>query len=212
MRTSLGAPRWAQPLAGTNGLARRDMLPESDQKGPVSDAVHPPTYGLKCLGHHPCCGVIKRPIRRIQARSFLASPRARAAPLRIEFRFLTLSAPHRSAAMRPLSEENPTFGGQGPYQRRGEHRHCGGGAPPVGVRLVEHGAVVARAGMQVGRLDAKLDAAMSNGELQHFNREFRRRRIETAARRLPFPTYNRALAKLRAAWPAQEPARSRRAS
>lgn len=40
---------------------------------------------------------------------------------------------------------------------------------------------------------------MSNGELQNFNREYRRRRIEAAARRQPFPAYNTALAKLRAA-------------
>jgi hypothetical protein len=61
--------------------------------------------------------------------------------------------------------------------------------------FVAHDAVVARASANVGRLDAKLDAATSNGELQ--NREFRRRRIEAAARRLAFPTYNAALAKLR---------------
>jgi hypothetical protein len=51
----------------------------------------------------------------------------------------------------------------------------------------------------VDRLNGMTAAAMSNGELQNFNREFRRRRIEAAARRLPFPTYNAALAKLRAA-------------
>jgi hypothetical protein len=41
-------------------------------------------------------------------------------------------------------------------------------------------------------------AVMSNGELQNFNREYRRRRVEAAARRLPFSRYNLALAKLRA--------------
>src|SRR5258707_1870126 len=51
----------------------------------------------------------------------------------------------------------------------------------------------------VARLDAKLDAAQADGGLQSCNREFRRRRIEATARRLPFPTYNTALAKLRAA-------------
>ena len=59
--------------------------------------------------------------------------------------------------------------------------------------------MVGRASGCVGRLNGKIAAAMSNGELQNFNREFRRRRIEAAARRLPFPTYNAALSKLRAA-------------
>jgi hypothetical protein len=35
-------------------------------------------------------------------------------------------------------------------------------------------------------------AVMSNGELQNFNRDYRRRRMEAAARRLRFPTYNAA--------------------
>jgi hypothetical protein len=40
---------------------------------------------------------------------------------------------------------------------------------------------------------------MSNGELlQNFNREYRRRGMEAAARRVSFPSYNAALAKLRA--------------
>jgi hypothetical protein len=69
----------------------------------------------------------------------------------------------------------------------------------LSVRLVEHEVVLARATGSVGRLDGLMAAAMSNGELQAFNREFRRRRIEAAARRQPFPTYNLALAKLRAA-------------
>jgi hypothetical protein len=60
-------------------------------------------------------------------------------------------------------------------------------------------AALARATGTVGRLDNLMAAAMSNGELQNFNREFRRRRMEAAARRLPFPSYNHALAKLRAA-------------
>jgi hypothetical protein len=33
--------------------------------------------------------------------------------------------------------------------------------------------------------------AVSNGELQPFNREYRRHRIEAAARRLPFPPLQR---------------------
>jgi hypothetical protein len=69
----------------------------------------------------------------------------------------------------------------------------------LSVRLVEHATVVARANASVGRLDAKIAAARSSGELQIFNREFRRRRMEAEARRQPFPTYNRALAKLRGA-------------
>jgi hypothetical protein len=51
-------------------------------------------------------------------------------------------------------------------------------------RLVEHATVLARATGSVDRLGMTA-AAMSNGELQNFNREFRRRRIEAAARRLP---------------------------
>jgi hypothetical protein len=65
------------------------------------------------------------------------------------------------------------------------------------VRLVEHAAVLAKASGCVGRLDGLMAAAMSNGELQNVNREFRRRRIEATARRLPFPSYNTALARLR---------------
>jgi hypothetical protein len=51
----------------------------------------------------------------------------------------------------------------------------------------------------VGRLNSKIGTAMANGQLQHFNREYRRRRIEAASRGQQFPTYGRALAKLRAA-------------
>ena len=53
--------------------------------------------------------------------------------------------------------------------------------------------MVARATASVERLDAKLEAAKSSGELQNFNREFRRR-VEAEARRQPFPRYDTALA------------------
>jgi hypothetical protein len=82
------------------------------------------------------------------------------------------------------------------HRDRGELDHRGGGGPPRAVRLVEHEAVLARATGSVGRLDGLMAAAMSNGELQAFNREFRRRRIEAAARGQPFATYTLALAKL----------------
>jgi hypothetical protein len=67
----------------------------------------------------------------------------------------------------------------------------------LSIRLVDHELVLARATGSVGRLDGKLGSALTNGALQDFNREYRRRRI--AARGARFPPYNTALAKLRAA-------------
>jgi hypothetical protein len=72
-------------------------------------------------------------------------------------------------------------------------------AARLSVRLVCHDVVVARASGLVTRLDDNLAAAQQTGGMRDFNREYQRRRMEAAARRLPFPSYNVALAKLRAA-------------
>jgi hypothetical protein len=65
------------------------------------------------------------------------------------------------------------------------------------VRLVAHSLVLERAAGGVARLNGKLDAALSRGDLQQFNAEYKRRRLETRGRR--FPSYNTALARLRGA-------------
>ena len=52
----------------------------------------------------------------------------------------------------------------------------------LSVRLVGNDVVLVGATGSVGRLDGKLDTALANGELKHFNRKYRRRRIAAKVR------------------------------
>jgi hypothetical protein len=67
------------------------------------------------------------------------------------------------------------------------------------VRLSPHDAVIARATTAAARLDASLDAASAEGGLKRFHGEYRRRRVEAAAKGQSFMSFARAQRRFRRA-------------
>jgi hypothetical protein len=67
------------------------------------------------------------------------------------------------------------------------------------IRLTDHATLMARAKAASAQLGVKLDGARVTGDLQFFNKEFKRRRRAAEASGQRFMTYNQALARLRAA-------------
>jgi hypothetical protein len=81
-------------------------------------------------------------------------------------------AVRRSAALsRRVSEENRTFVGRGACNRPARSHRGAGGISAIVVARTHRGGPRQR---RAGRLDGMMAAAMSNGELQNFNREYRR--------------------------------------
>jgi hypothetical protein len=69
----------------------------------------------------------------------------------------------------------------------------------LGVALNDHGVVLARAQAAVCRLDGKLTAAQTMGDLKPLNREYKRRRLEAERSGRKFMSYSEAQRRLRKA-------------
>jgi hypothetical protein len=81
-----------------------------------------------------------------------------------------------------------------------EGRKNGGDIPAaarkLGVALTEHSVVQARASTAVARIEAALREAQRRGDLQFFNAEYKRRRIEAVAAGRSFMSYGQARMRL----------------
>jgi hypothetical protein len=72
-------------------------------------------------------------------------------------------------------------------------------AAKLGVRLVEHSAAVQRTEELVRRLDVRMPAAQAEGDLQAFNRAYRRYRLSATAAGQPVVNFTVARSRLRQA-------------
>ena len=89
--------------------------------------------------------------------------------------------------------------GSVPKRAREDHDEIPAAAAALGVRTVEHSAIMQRTEALVAKLNSRLRTAQRNGDVGFFNREYRRRRIEARERGEGFMSYTAAKARLRRA-------------
>ena len=73
-----------------------------------------------------------------------------------------------------------------------------GAASRLGLTVTAHDVVLRRVGERTAALDEAIKAAIDDGVLKEFNRQYRQRRLEARSAGKPFMRYSQALAKLRA--------------
>jgi hypothetical protein len=83
-------------------------------------------------------------------------------------------------------------------------------ARALNIVVTPHAVVLQRVGAALARIEERLAKAHGNGDLQFFNSEYRRRRIEAALAGRTFVGYSVAKARLREAMHRSRPATRRR--